>query len=149
MKKQARPRARSTAKKAGMPTRTYREGARETWRKMTMKGKVALCGSVLALLLLVSQASGVLVGTYHAVRPYADRATEILVAGWQYDRAVSELRDVKEQIRRLEDKKKVLAIPTMKHPRGRGLSADDEYFLGRLYRDGQKIEKTLKYIAQM
>lgn len=111
-----------------------------------MPKKIALAGSLLALLVLVSQASGVLKGTYHAVRPYADRATEIVLAGWQYDRAVAELRSVNEQIRRLENKKKILAAPTAQHPRGRRLSADDEFFLRTLYRDREKLEKTLKYI---
>lgn len=113
---------------------------------MGLKARVALVGSVLAFLVLASQASGVLSGGYHWIRPYADRATEIVMAGWQYDRAVSELRDINEQIRRLENKKKVLSTPTRKHPDGRRLSADDRYFLNRLFRDRDKVQKKLKYI---
>jgi hypothetical protein len=115
---------------------------------MGLKGRVALVGSILAFLVLASQASGILRVTYHKVRPYADRATEIVLAGWQYDRALSELRDIKEKIRRLENKRKVLAVPTKKHPRGRTLHEDDQYFLDRLYRDKKKVEKTLQYIDQ-
>lgn len=139
-------RMRSEVRKAKAARPFYREGIRETWRNMGMKGRIALCGSVLAFLLLVSQASGILKGTYHAVRPYADRATEIVLAGWQYDRAVAELRDVNEQIRRLEQKKKVLAATTRQHPQGLDLSKDDKYFLSVLYRDKDHIEKALKYI---
>ncbi len=113
---------------------------------MGVKARIALVGSVLAFLVLVSQASGVLKGTYHYVRPYAERATEIVVAGWQYDRLISELRDVNEQIRRLEAQKKLLALPSEKHPRGRSLHPDDQYFLQRLYRDKAKIERALKHI---
>lgn len=127
---------------------TYRRSARQTWANMGPKARVALVGSVLAFLVLASQASGVLTGTYHWMRPYADRATEIVMAGWQYDRAVNELRDVTEQIRRLETLRKVLAVKTRDFPRGRQLSKDDEYFLGRLYRDKGEIEKKLKYIDQ-
>ncbi len=102
--RKSRTRIRSEARKAKAARPFYREGVAQTWRNMGMKGRIALCGSVLAFLVLVSQASGILRGTYHAVRPYADRATEIVLAGWQYDRAVAELRDVNEQIRRLEQK---------------------------------------------
>ncbi len=111
-----------------------------------MKGRIALCGSVLAFIVFAGQASGVLTGAYHMVRPYADRTTEIVLAGWQYDRAVAELRGVNEQIRRLEQKKKVLAAPTRQRPRGQDLSKDDKYFLSVLYRDKDQIEKALKYI---
>lgn len=142
----SRTRIRSEARKAKAARPFYREGVSQTWRNMGIKGRVALCGSVLAFLVLVSQASGILKGTYHAVRPYADRATEIVLAGWQYDRAVAELRDVNEQIRRLEQKKKVLAAPTRQHPRGQDLSKDDRYFLSVLYRDKDTITKALKYI---
>ena len=146
MKKKSRTRRRSETRKASARGPSYRISARETWRNMGMKGRIALSGSVLAFLILVSQASGVLRGTYHAVRPYADRATEIVLAGWQYDRAIAELRDVNEQIRRLEQKKKILAAPTRQHPRGRSLSEDDKFFLRTLYRDREKVEKALKYI---
>jgi hypothetical protein len=115
---------------------------------MGMKARVALCGSVLAFVVLVSQASGILKGTYHAVRPYADRATEIVLAGWQYDRLTSELRDINEQIRRLDAQKKLLAVPTRSDPRGKQLHPDDQYFLNRLYRDKLKLEKALNYIDQ-
>jgi hypothetical protein len=115
---------------------------------MGMKAKVALCGSVLAFVVLVSQASGILKGTYHAVRPYADRATEIVLAGWQYDRLTSELRDINEQIRRLDAKKKLLEVPTHSTPRGKQLHPDDQYFLNRLHRDKMKLEKALNYIDQ-
>ncbi len=113
-----------------------------------MPKKIALAGSLLALLAVGGQASGVLTGAYHFARPYADRATEIVLAGWQYDRAVSELRDVNEQIRRLEEKKNVLAIPSRQHPRGRQLHPDDAYFLRRLYRDKERLQRMLKYIDQ-
>ncbi len=113
---------------------------------MGFKGRVALGGSVLAFFLLVSQASGILRATYDKVRPYAGRATEILVSGWQYDRARAELRDVNERIRRLNEKKKLRAIPTRQHPRGQDLSKDDQYQLDKLYRDQRKLEKTLQHI---
>lgn len=144
--RKARIRMISEGRKKKTARPFYREGVGQTWRNMGMKGRIALVGSVLAFLVLVSQASGILKGTYHAVRPYADRATEIVLAGWQYDRAVAELRDVNEQIRRLEQKKKVLAAPTKQHPRGLGLSKDDKYFLSVLYRDKDSIQKALRYI---
>ncbi len=126
----------------------YRQSAKDTWTNMGIKARVALVGSLLAFLALAGQASGVLTGTYHWIRPYADRATEIVTAGWQYDRALSELRDINEQIRRLENKKKVLAVHTRQFPRGRRLHEDDSYFLNRLYRDRKKMEQMLKYIDQ-
>lgn len=141
--KQSRTRKRSQARKARL---SYRKGVKETWKGMGMKSRVALCGSLLAFVVLVSQASGVLKASYHAVRPYADRATEILVSGWQYDRTKSELRDVNERIRRLEDKKKLLAVQTRQHPNGRDLTKDDHYSLGKLYRDQSKLEKILRHI---
>ncbi len=137
---------RSKAKKTGgIP---YRQSAKDTWANMGLKARIAVVGSVLAFLVIASQASGVLTGTYHWMRPYADRATEIVTAGWQYDRALSELRDINEQIRRLENKKKVLAVHTRQFPRGRRLHEDDSYFLNRLYRDRKKMEQMLKYIDQ-
>ena len=144
--KKARTRKQSRARKSSAGGLSYRISARETWKNMGMKGRIALSGSVLAFLILASQASGILKGTYHAVRPYADRATEIVLAGWQYDRAIAELRDVNEQIRRLEQKKKILAAPTRQHPRGQRLIPDDEFFLRTLYRDREKVQKALKYI---
>ena len=110
---------------------------------MGLKARVALIGSLLALILVVSQASGILKATYHTVRPYADRATEILVSGWQYDRTRSELRDVNERIRRFEERKKILAIPTRKDPRGKSLHKDDLYELDKLYRDQRKLQQIL------
>lgn len=115
---------------------------------MGIKARIVLVGSVFAGIVFASQATGVLTGTYHAVRPYAERATEVVLAGWQYDRALSELRDVKESIRRLENKKKRLAATTRQHPRGQRLNKDDDYFLDRLYRDRKRLEKMLKYIDQ-
>ena len=113
---------------------------------MGLKGKVALVGSVLAVLVIAGQATGVLAGVYDWIRPYAGRATEIIVSGWQYDRAKSELRDVNDRIRRLQERKKIVGIPTEKFPRGRDLSKDDEYELQKLYRDQGKLEKVLRYI---
>ena len=147
--KRTRPtKARTSKNRRAVKGRPYRQSVRETWGNMGMKARVALVGSILAFILLVSQAGGVLRTTYHTVRPYADKVTEVLVAGWQYDRAVSELRDISEQIRRLEAKKKILAVPSKQHPRGRRLNPDDTYFLQRLYRDKKKIENLLKYIDQ-
>lgn len=134
-----------TRKKRTKPIR-YRISFRESLRNMGLKARVALIGSILAFLVLVSQASGILKATYHTVRPYADRATEILVSGWQYDRTRSELRDVNERIRRLEERKKILAIPTRQHPRGKTLHKDDVYELGKLYRDQRKLNQVLQYI---
>ena len=96
----------------------------------------AVCTALVAIWVAAEAAKSIAVQTV-GQWPYANQSVEIIVAGWQYDRAKAELRDVTDRIERLQDRKKVV---------GRKFDPDDQKTLDRLREDKDKIERVIKQI---
>ena len=96
----------------------------------------AVCTALVAIWVAYGAARSIAVQTV-GQWPYANQSVEIIVAGWQYDRAKAELRDLADRIERLQDRKKVV---------GRKFDPDDQKTLDRLREDKDKIERVIKQI---
>jgi len=113
---------------------------------MTLGQKLGYSSAIVSSILVFfgAYAQGVNVGSDILQRklgkwPYATRATEFVVAGWQADRVANDLRDIKARIERLEIKRKV---------HGSGFNFQDQKELEYWYNQYRVNENTLKQIDQ-
>lgn len=113
---------------------------------MTLKQKIVYSSTIVSAVLILfgAYAQGVSVGTEMVQRkfgrwPYANQATEFIVAGWQADRINNDLRDIKGRIERLEIKRKVP---------GTGFNFQDQKELDYWYGEYRRNEQILKQIDQ-
>lgn len=113
---------------------------REHWAGMSASQKIisigAICTALVAAWVAIGTARSIAVQTV-GQWPYANQSVEIIVAGWQFDRAKAELRDISDRIGRLQDRKKIL---------GGKFDPDDQKTLNGLLRDRDNLERVIKQI---
>ena len=95
-----------------------------------------VCTALVAIWTAIGTARSVAIQTV-GEWPYANQRVEVIVAGWQQDRAKAELRDVSERIERLQNRKA--------RSQGR-FDSDDQKTLNGLYRDRDNLERIIKEI---
>ena len=95
-----------------------------------------VCTALVAIWAAMGTAKNVAVQTV-GEWPYANQRVEVVVAGWQQDRARAELRDVNERIERLQNRRA--------RSRGR-FDSDDQKTLDNLHRDKDNLERLIKEI---
>ena len=113
---------------------------RERWTGMNAKQKIvgigAVCTALVAVWIAVGAARSVAVQTI-GQWPYANQSVEVIIAGWQFDRAKAEMRDISDRIQRLQDRKKIL---------GSKFDLDDQKTLNGLLRDRDNLERVIRQI---
>ena len=113
---------------------------RERWTGMNARQKIvgvgAVCTALVAVWVAVGAARSIAVQTV-GQWPYANQSVEVIVAGWQFDRAKAEMRDVSDRIQRLQDRKKIL---------GGRFDPDDQKTLNGLLRDRDNLERIIRQI---
>ena len=105
-----------------------------TGKKIVSVG--AVCTALVAIWVAAGAAKSIAVQTM-GQWPYANQGVEIIVAGWQYDRAKAELRDISDRVGRLQDRKKILGVK---------FDQDDQKTLNGLLRDRDNLERLIRQI---